>query len=103
MHQAGIRSQTPREIVDRLVAPDRFGQPFAAALSRRLFREFSFEVRLKRDAFRVHLLQVARDFRRVDTGIEIRQVPFRRPSDFGFGGGWFGAWFAWSSRLAESG
>jgi len=77
MNQSGIRAQTPGEILDRLIALDRRGEPFAAALLRRLLRELALVVRLKRDAFRVQACEVAGDFRRVDAGVEIGQVPFR--------------------------
>ena len=77
MNQAGIGAQTPGEILDRFVAIDRRGEPFAAALLRRLLRELALAGRLKRDAFRVQPCEVAGDFRRIDTGIEIGQVPFR--------------------------
>ena len=78
MNQSGIGAETSGEIVDRLVAPDRPGEPLAAALAGGSFRELALVVRLKRDAFRVHPLQVAGDFRRVDPGIEIGQIPFRQ-------------------------
>ena len=77
MNQAGIGAQTPGEILDRFVAIDRRGEPFAAALLRRLLRELALAGRLKRDAFRVQPCEVAGDFPRIDTGIEIGQVPFR--------------------------
>ena len=51
MNQTGIGAKTPGEIVDRLIALDRLGEPFAAALGRRLFRKLAFVVGLKRDAF----------------------------------------------------
>ncbi len=78
MNQPGIGAETPCEIVDRLVPPYRFGKPASAILSCGKFREFALVVRLKRDAICIHLLEVAGDFRRVDAGIEIGQIPFRQ-------------------------
>ena len=78
VNQPGIGAETAGEIVDRLVAPHRFGEPGAAALLRRPFGELALVVGLKRDAIGIHLLEVARDFRRADTGIKIGQVPFRQ-------------------------
>ena len=86
MNQAGIGSKAAGEIVDRLVAPDRFGQPPTAVLPCGKFRELALVVRLKRDAFCIHPLQVAGDFRRVDPGIEIGQIPFRQLGWSRFGG-----------------
>ena len=57
MNQTGIGPETPGEIVDRLVAPDRLGEPLAAALVGRPFRELALVVGLKRDAFGIHLLR----------------------------------------------
>ena len=59
MNQAGIGAEPAGEIVDRLVAPDRLGEPVAAVVLGRPFRELALVVRLKRDAFGIHLLQVA--------------------------------------------
>ena len=86
VNETGIGGQTPGQIVDRLVTPDRRGEPLAATLLGRLLGELALVVRLKRDAFGVHLGEVAGDFRRVDTGIEIGQVPFRQPSGPCLGG-----------------
>jgi hypothetical protein len=102
MNQAGIGRQTPGEIVDRLVAPDRFGEPFAATLAGGFFRELALVVRLKRDAIGVHLLQIAGRFRRVDSGIEIGQVPFRQLCRFGFGRGLSDVRFALGGGFGES-
>ena len=105
MNQAGIGPEPAGKIVDRLVAPDRFGEPLAAALFRGLFRKLAFVVGLKRDAFGVHPCEVARDFRRVDTGIEIGQVPFRQLAGLvpGFGRGFWLFDLRCGGRLAESG
>jgi hypothetical protein len=78
MNQTGIGTQTPGKILDRLIAPDRPGEPLAAILLGRLLRKLALVVRLKRDAFRVQPCEVAGDLRRVDTGIEVGQVPFRQ-------------------------
>ena len=83
MNKTGIGAETAGEIVDRLVAPDRFGQPFAAVFFRGLFRKLAFVVGLKRDAICIHLLQISADFRRVDAGIEIGQIPFRQFAGLG--------------------
>jgi len=79
MNQPGIGCKAAGDVVDRLVAPDRLGKPYSAAFARGSLREPALVVRLKRDAFRIHPLQVAGDFRRVDPGIEIGQIPFRQP------------------------
>jgi len=78
MNQAGIGAQTPGEVLDCLIAPDRLGEPLAAILLGCVLRKLARVVRLKGDAFRVQPCEVARDLRRVDTGIEIGQVPFRK-------------------------
>ena len=86
MNQTGIGAKTPGDIVDRLVAPDGFREPLAAILLRTPFRELALVVGLKRGAFAVQPCQVACDFRRVDTRIEIGQVPFRQFAGLGLGG-----------------
>ena len=53
MNQAGIGSKTAGDIVDRLVAPDRLGEPLAAAFAGGSLRELALVVRLKRNAFRI--------------------------------------------------
>ena len=103
MNQTGIGAEPAGEIVDRLVAPDRLGEPFAAVFPGGLFRELALVVGLKRDAFGIHLFEVARDFRRVDTGIEIGQVPFRQLAGLGFGRGFLAVRLALGGRLAEGG
>ena len=85
VNQTGIGAEPAGEIVDRLIAPDRLGEPRAAALLRRPFGELALVVGLKRDAIGIHLLEVARHFRRVDAGIEIGQVPFRQLAGLGAG------------------
>ncbi len=94
VNQPGIGAETAGEIVDRLKASHRLREPGAAALLRRLFGEFALVVGLKRDAIGIHLFQVAGDFRRVDTGIEIGQIPFRQFAGLvavpGFGRGFLG-------------
>ena len=78
MNQAGIGPEPAGKIVDRLVAPDGFGKPLAAALFCGPLRKPALVVGLKRDAFGVHPGEVARNLRRVDTGIEVGQIPFRQ-------------------------
>ena len=93
MNQAGIGAEPAGEIVDRLVAPDRFGEPLAAALFCGPLGKLALVVGLKRDAFGIHPCEVAGDFRRVDTGIEIGQIPFRQLAGLfrsGFGRGFLG-------------
>ena len=87
MNEAGIGAEPAGEIVDRLVAPDRLGEPAAAVVAGNAFRQLALVVRLKRGAVGIHLLQIARDFGRVDAGIKIGQVPFRQLAGFGFGCG----------------
>src|SRR3984957_13543107 len=107
MNQSGIRSEAAGKIVNGLVAPDRFGEPFAALLFCGLFRKLALVVGLKRNAFCVQPCKVAGNFRRVDTGIEIGQVPFRQLAalvpGFGFGCGFLAVRWALGLRLAESG
>jgi hypothetical protein len=107
MNQSGIRSEATSEIVNRLVAPDRFGEPLATALCSGLFGKLAFVVGLKRNAICVQPCKVAGDFGRIDAGIEIGQVPFRQlaglVSGFGFGRGFPAVRFALGLRLAESG
>jgi hypothetical protein len=78
MKQAGIGSEPAGQIVDRLVAPDRFGEPPAAVLFCGALRKPALVVGLKRDALGVHPCEVARNLRRVDTGIEVGEIPFRQ-------------------------
>ena len=87
MNEAGIGAEPAGEIVDRLVAPDGLGKPASAVVAGDAFRELALVVRFKRGAVGIHLLQIARDFGRVDTGIKIGEVPFRQFAGFGFGGG----------------
>jgi hypothetical protein len=77
MNQAGVGTKSAREIVDRLVTFHRGGEPRTAALACGLVGKLALVVRLKRDAFGINLLEIARDLRRVDAGIEIAKVPFR--------------------------
>ena len=72
------------------------------------FRELALVVALERDAVCIHLLQVARDFGRVDTGIEIGQIPFRQLAGFrrgssGLAGGGLLAGRGFAGRLAGTG
>jgi hypothetical protein len=83
MGEAGIGAEPAGEVVDRLKAPDRLGEPKTAVVAANAFRQLAFVVRLKRDAFRIHLLQVACDFGRADAGIEIGQIPFRQSAGLG--------------------
>ncbi len=85
MDQPGIGAEPAGEIVDCLIAPDRPGEPLAAVLLRGVFGELALVVGLKRDAFGIHLVEVALHFRRVDTGIKIGQIPFRQLAGLGFG------------------
>ncbi len=78
MHQASIRAEPAGEVIDRLIASDRLGQPCAAVIACGMFRKPALVVGLKRDAIGVHFREVARHFGRVDPAIEIRQVPFRQ-------------------------
>ena len=87
MNEAGIGAEPAGEIVDRLVAPDRLGEPNAAIVAGNAFRQPALVIRFKRDAVGIHLLQIARDFGGVDTGIKIGEVPFRQLAGFGFGCG----------------
>ena len=93
MNEAGIGAEPAGKIVDRLVTPDRFGEPAAAVFPGDAFRQLALVVALERDAVGIHLLQVARDFGGVDAGIEIGQIPFRQLAGFRFGRG----------RLADGG
>ena len=87
MNEAGIGAEPAGEIVDRLVAPDGLGKPASAVIAGNVFRELALVIRFERCAVGIHLLQIARDFGRVDTGIKIGEVPFRQLAGFGFGGG----------------
>jgi len=78
MNEAGIGTETAGEIVDRLITPHGSRKPAAAVVFCRKFRKLALVVRLKRDAICIHLREVAGDFRRVDAGIEIGQIPFRQ-------------------------
>ena len=84
MNKAGIGAEPAGEIVDRLVAPDGLGEPASAIVAGDVFRELAFVVRFKGCAVGIHLLQIARDFGGVDTGIKIGEVPFRQFAGFGF-------------------
>ena len=97
MNKARIGAETTGEIVDRLIASDGLREPAAAVFACDVFRKFAFVVGLKRDAFRIHSLQITRDFRRVDAGIEIGQIPFRQFVGFPLGRGLPGV------RLADGG
>jgi hypothetical protein len=78
MHQARVGTEPSGKIINGFIAPDRLRQPVAAVALRGSLRELAPVGGLKRDAFGVHFLQVASDLRRVDTGIEIVEVPFRQ-------------------------
>ena len=84
MDEAGIGAEPAGEIVDRLVAPDGLGEPASAVVAGNAFRQLALVVRLKRGAVGIHLLQIARDFSRVDTGIKVGEIPFRQFAGFGF-------------------
>ena len=62
MNEAGIGAEPAGEIVDRLVALDRLGEPKAAIVAGNAFRQPALVIRFKRDAVGIHLLQIARDF-----------------------------------------
>ena len=78
MNEAGIGTEPARDVVDRLITLHGLREPAAAVFARGMFRKLALVVGLKRDAFAIHLLEVARDFRRSDAGIEIVEVPFRQ-------------------------
>ena len=78
MNEAGIGAQSSREIVDRFIASHGSRKPRSAILPRNVLGEPSLVVGLKRDAFGIHPGEVAHNFRRVDAGIEIGEVPFRQ-------------------------
>src|SRR6185312_1353454 len=107
MNQSGVRSKAAGKIVNGLVAPHRFGEPLAAPFSSGLLRKLAFIVGLKRNAFCVQPRKIASDLGRVDTGIEIGQVPFRQLAglvpDSGFDRGFPAVRFSLGLRLAESG
>ena len=78
MDEPGIGAEPAGEIVDRLIAPDRFGEPLPPS-------SFAVPVpracpcsRSRRRRIGIERVEVARDFRRVDPGIEIGQIPFRQ-------------------------
>ena len=78
VNEAGIGAEAAGEVVDRLVALHRSGEPLPAVFPGNVFGELAFVVGLKRDAFCIHLLQITDDFGRVDAGIKIGQIPFRQ-------------------------
>ena len=77
MDQAGIGAEAPHQVVDRLVALDHRGEPFAAAVPCDFAGELALVGVLEGDALLVEPLQVALHFRRIDRRIEIGQIPFR--------------------------
>src|SRR5215212_8618624 len=103
VHQSGIGAKTSREIVKRLIAPDRFGEPLATPLLRSLFSELALVVGLKPDAFNVQPCEVARDFGGVNARVEIGQVPFGQAFCLEFDAGFSSVGLAVFGRLAESG
>ena len=106
MNQPGIGTEAAREIIDRLIAPHCFGKPASAIFLGGVFRKLAFVIGLKRDAFFIHLLQITSDFRCVDAGIKIGEIPFRQFAGLADGFGFrrrLGGWFALRGGFAESG
>ena len=78
MDETGIGAETAGEIVDRLIASHGLREPFSAIFVCCACCELALVVRLERDAIGSHRFEIARHFRRIDPGIEIGKVPFRK-------------------------
>ena len=59
MHETGIGTKSPCEIVDRFIASHGFREPLSAIFPCAMFRQLALVVRLKRDAIGIHLREVA--------------------------------------------
>ncbi len=69
------RRQPSRQIVDRLIALDRVGQPFAAIGHRDLLGDLALVGRLECRAVGVQLVEIADDLGRIDRRIEVSEIP----------------------------
>src|SRR3954463_2965164 len=113
MNEASVRAEPAGEVVDRLIASHGFCEPFSAIFLCCSCCELALVVRLERDAIGIHLCEIARRFRRIDSGIEVGEVPLRKLAGLArrlrgrrFGGlcledGFLGGWLA-ESRLFQS-
>ena len=89
--ERGIRDQPAELVVERLVAADRLGDTWTSVLARRHFGQPALEVALESGALSVGRVQVACDFRAVDAGIEIVEIPLGQLAELGSGlGRWLG-------------
>ena len=79
--QARIRDQPAEQILDRLVAPHRFGERLSAMRAAGEFFEPALIGLLERDALGFGAVEIGLELRRIDRGIEIGEIPFRQRTE----------------------
>ncbi len=75
-NEAGIRAETPGEVVDGFVTAHRVGERGAGIGRFRHVGELAFIGFLESHAFCISAIEIALDRRIVETGIEVGQIPF---------------------------
>ena len=73
-----IGRQPSGKIINRLIAPDRLGQPLTAVRRRDLLRDLALIGALERHTVGIELIEIACHLRRIDRRIEVGQIPLRQ-------------------------
>ena len=76
VHEPGIGAEPAHQIVDRLVAPHRFGERRAALRGAGERRELAFVGLLESDTVGIGAVEIALDRRIVEAGIKVGEIPF---------------------------
>jgi hypothetical protein len=78
MNQPGVGHEPSGEIIDRLVTFHRLGKPLATIRLGDFLGDAALVGGLERNTVGGELVEVVRNVRRVDRGIEIGEIPFRQ-------------------------
>ena len=82
MDEPGIGDEPPHEIIQRLIALDRFGKRLSGLRSSPAsVGELAFVVLLEGDAFGIGTIEIALYLRIIDAEIKIGQVPLRQGAE----------------------